>query len=96
MIQLESSPSVTSAFSAAERHESVSEKQVMEKGDGNMHDAERVSALTQQAIIPVVVVVVVLAVVVVVVAIGFVVHRRTCQHKKQRLVKLPTEDSAEV
>lgn len=88
MIQLESSPSVTSAFSAAERHESVSEKQVMEKGDGNMHDAERVSALTQQAIIPVVVVVVV--------AIGFVVHRRTCQHKKQRLVKLPTEDSAEV
>lgn len=94
MIQLESSPSVTSAFSAAERHESVSEKQVMEKGDGNMHDAERVSALTQQAIIPVVVVV--LAVVVVVVAIGFVVHRRTCQHKKQRLVKLPTEDSAEV
>lgn len=93
MIQLESSPSVTSAFSAAERHESVSEKQVMEKGDGNMHDAERVSALTQQAIIPVVVV---LAVVVVVVAIGFVVHRRTCQHKKQRLVKLPTEDSAEV
>lgn len=95
MIQLESSPSVTSAFSAAERHESVSEKQVMEKGDGNMHDAERVSALTQQAIIPVVVVVV-LAVVVVVVAIGFVVHRRTCQHKKQRLVKLPTEDSAEV
>lgn len=69
----------------------------MEKGDGNMHDAERVSALTQQAIIPVVVVVVVLAVVVVVVvAIGFVVHRRTCQHKKQRLVKLPTEDSAEV
>lgn len=95
MIQLEFSPSVTSAFSAAERHESVSEKQVMEKGDGNMHDAERVSALTQQAIIPVVVVVV-LAVVVVVVAIGFVVHRRTCQHKKQRLVKLPTEDSAEV
>lgn len=95
MIQLESSPSVTSAFSAAERHESVSEKQVMEKGDGNMHDAERVSALTQQAIIPVVVVVV-LAVVVVAVAIGFVVHRRTCQHKKQRLVKLPTEDSAEV
>lgn len=95
MIHLESSPSVTSAFSAAERHESVSEKQVMEKGDGNMHDAERVSALTQQAIIPVVVVVV-LAVVVVVVAIGFVVHRRTCQHKKQRLVKLPTEDSAEV
>lgn len=94
MIQLEPSPSVTSAFSAAERHESVSEKQVMEKGDGNMHDAERVSALTQQAIIPVVVVV--LAVVVVVVAIGFVVHRRTCQHKKQRLVKLPTEDSAEV
>lgn len=95
MIHLESSPSVTSAFSAAERHESVSEKQVMEKGDGNMHDAERVSALTQQAIIPVVVVVV-LAVVVVVVAIGFVVHRRTCQHKKQRLVKLPTEDAAEV
>lgn len=93
MIQLESSPSVTSAFSAAERHESVSEKQVMEKGDGNMHDAERVSALTQQAIIPVVVVVVLA---VVVVAIGFVVHRRTCQHKKQRLVKLPTEDSAEV
>lgn len=92
MIQLESSPSVTSAFSAAERHESVSEKQVMEKGDGNMHDAERVSALTQQAIIPVVVVVLA----VVVVAIGFVVHRRTCQHKKQRLVKLPTEDSAEV
>lgn len=95
MIQLESSPSVTSAFSAAERHESVSEKQVMEKGDGNMHDAERVSALTQQAIIPVVVVVLAV-VVVVVVAIGFVVHRRTCQHKKQRLVKLPTEDSAEV
>lgn len=93
MIQLESSPSVTSAFSAAERHESVSEKQVMEKGDGNMHDAERVSALTQQAIIPVVVVVLA---VVVVVAILFVVHRRTCQHKKQRLVKLPTEDSAEV
>lgn len=94
MIQLESSPSVTSAFSAAERHESVSEKQVMEKGDGNMHDAERVSALTQQAIIPVVVVVVLA--VVVVVAILFVVHRRTCQHKKQRLVKLPTEDAAEV
>lgn len=93
MIQLESSPSVTSAFSAAERHESVSEKQVMEKGDGNMHDAERVSALTQQAIIPVVVVVLA---VVVVVAILFVVHRRTCQHKKQRLVKLPTEDAAEV
>lgn len=92
MIQLESSPSVTSAFSAAERHESVSVKQVMEKGDGNMHDVERVGALTQQAIIPVVVVVVLA----VVVAIVFVVHRRTCQHKKQRLVKLPTEDAAEV
>nr|XP_024657026.1 muscle M-line assembly protein unc-89-like [Maylandia zebra] len=32
----------------AERHESVSEKQVMEKGDGNMHDAERI--LTDQEI----------------------------------------------
>ncbi|XP_039463722.1 uncharacterized protein LOC120437065 [Oreochromis aureus] len=80
----------------AETHESVLEKQVMEKGDGdgNMHDAERVGAPTQQAIIPVVVVVVVAAVVVV--AVGFVIHRRTCQHRKERPVKLPTEDSGEV
>ncbi|CAI5660383.1 unnamed protein product [Oreochromis niloticus] len=74
-----------------ETHESVSDKQIGERGDedGNTDDAEIVGAPSLQVFAPVVVVVVV-------VAVGFMIHRQTRQHKKQRPVKLPTEDSAEV
>ncbi|XP_039908004.1 myelin-oligodendrocyte glycoprotein-like isoform X2 [Simochromis diagramma] len=77
----------------AETHDILSEKQIMEKGDGhgNMDDAERVGSPTLQVVVPVVVVVVVALV-----AVGFGVHRQTRQHKKQHLVKLPSEDSAVV
>ncbi|CAI5660370.1 unnamed protein product [Oreochromis niloticus] len=82
----------------AATHEILSEKRVMEKGDadGNMDDAERVGPPTLQVVAPVVVVVVVVVALVALVAIGFVVQRQILQHKKQRPVKLPTEDSAEV